>query len=49
MIKRTFLLTLVGLVAIGVQAQKLVETQRQYLSGRYGAVGLPMFGWSQQW
>ena len=33
MIKRTFLLTLVGLVAIGVQAQKLVETQRQYLSG----------------
>ena len=31
--KRTFLLTLVGLVAIGVQAQKLVETQRQYLSG----------------
>ena len=33
MMKRTFLLTLVGLVAIGVQAQKLVETQRQYLSG----------------
>ena len=33
MIKRTFLLTLMGLVAIGVQAQKLVETQRQYLSG----------------
>jgi len=31
--KRTFLLTLVGLVALGVQAQKLVETQRQYLSG----------------
>lgn len=26
-------MTLVGLVAIGVQAQKLVETQRQYLSG----------------
>ena len=33
MMKRTFLLTLVGLVALGVQAQKLVETQRQYLSG----------------
>ena len=26
-------MTLMGLVAIGVQAQKLVETQRQYLSG----------------
>ena len=33
MIKRTFLLVLLGLVALGVQAQKLVETQRQYLSG----------------
>ena len=33
MMKRTFLLTLVGLGALGVQAQKLVETQRQYLSG----------------
>ena len=31
--KRTFLLVLLGLVALGVQAQKLVETQRQYLSG----------------
>ncbi len=33
MMKRTFLLVLLGLVALGVQAQKLVETQRQYLSG----------------
>ena len=31
--KRTFLLVLLGFVALGVQAQKLVETQRQYLSG----------------
>ena len=33
MIKRTFLLVLLGLTTLGVQAQKLVETQRQYLSG----------------
>ena len=31
--KRTFLLVLLGLATLGVQAQKLVETQRQYLSG----------------
>ena len=31
--RRTFLLVLLGFVALGVQAQKLVETQRQYLSG----------------
>ncbi len=33
MMKRTFLLVLLGLATLGVQAQKLVETQRQYLSG----------------
>ena len=33
MMRRTFLLVLLGFVALGVQAQKLVETQRQYLSG----------------
>ena len=31
--RRTFLLVLLGLATLGVQAQKLVETQRQYLSG----------------